>query len=76
MTKGTGGTGTYSAEYALSPLSPSMKDPLLYRLYRAPLTGSLQIHEGKSLRTIATFTVGLEPVAFANKDWDRPGPAK
>ena len=52
------------------------RDHLLYRLYGAPLTGSLQIHDGKSLRTIATFTVGLEPVAFANKDWYRPGSAK
>jgi hypothetical protein len=54
----------------------AMQDPLLYRLYRAPLTGSLQIHDGKSLRTIATFTVRLEPVAFANKEWYRPGSAK
>jgi len=54
----------------------AMQDPLLYRLYRAPLTGTLQIHDGKSLRTIATLTVALEPVAFADKDWYRPGPAK
>jgi hypothetical protein len=53
-----------------------LKDPLWYRLYSAPLTGSQQTHDGKSLRTIATFTVGLEPVAFANKDWYRPGSAK
>jgi hypothetical protein len=44
------------------------QDPLLYRVYSAPLTGSLQIHDGKSLRTMATFTVSLEPVAFANTD--------
>ena len=45
----------------------SMKDPLLYRLCSAPLSGSLQMHDGKSLRTIATFTVTLERVAFAER---------
>jgi hypothetical protein len=39
---------------------------LLYRLYNAPVRGRLQIDDGKSLRTIATFSVTLEAVKFGH----------
>ena len=39
---------------------------LLYRVYSAPVRGRLQIDDGKSVRTTATFSVTLEAVKFGH----------
>lgn len=40
---------------------------LLYGVFRGRTRGTLQIHNGKTLKTIAPFTVTIDPVAFDSK---------
>ena len=54
-------------------------DELLDLIWRGRTRGTLQIHDGKTLKTIAPFTVTVDPVEFAalrhelNRIRDEPG---
>jgi hypothetical protein len=53
-------------------------DELLYRVWQGLTRGTLQIHDGKTLKTIAPFTATVDPVEFVakrhegNKVLDKP----
>jgi hypothetical protein len=47
----------------------TFQNDLLYTLYSNPVRGTLQLHDGKKLRTVTTFTVALDSVRFVpNED--------
>ena len=38
------------------------RNDLLYAIYSQPIRGTLQMHDGKKLRTITTFTITVPPL--------------
>jgi hypothetical protein len=49
----------------------TFQNELLYCVYTSPVHGTLQLRDGKKLRTIRTFSVTLDPVAFAPKNAEK-----